>query len=152
MRVIGLCRRGRPEEGVLAIDRLADALDEAHVLVIAAPLTPATAGLIDASMLRRMAPGGYLIDVSRGGIVDEVALVTALRGGRLAGAALDVFTTEPLPEDHPLWSAPGTIVSPHIAGRGERYLERCVEVLIANADRLDAGQPRIHLVDRAEGY
>jgi phosphoglycerate dehydrogenase-like enzyme len=150
MRVIAISRRGG--DGALAVDRLADALADAHVLVVAAPLTPATIGLIDAEMLARLPAGSYLVDVARGGIVVEGAILDALRAGHLAGAALDVFATEPLPPDHPLWSTPNAIVTPHIAGWGERYLERCVDVLAANVDRLDAGAPRIHLVDRAAGY
>jgi phosphoglycerate dehydrogenase-like enzyme len=103
-------------------------------------------------MLARLPAGAFAVDVARGGIVVESALLAALQAGHLAGAALDVFATEPLPPEHPLWTAPGVIVTPHIAGRGERYLERCVEVLAANAARLAAGQPRLHLVDRAGGY
>jgi phosphoglycerate dehydrogenase-like enzyme len=154
MRVVGVSRRGRPLAGVetVPVDRLAEVLPAAHTLVVATPLTPSTAHLIDAAMLRRLRPGAFLINVARGGIVDEDALAEALAAGRLGGAALDVFATEPLPADSRLWTAPGLIVSPHIAGHGERYFERCVDILVENVRRLETGEPRTHLVDRIFGY
>jgi len=124
----------------------------ADYVVVALPHTAETSGLIDAAALARMPRGAHLIHLSRGGIVDERALVAALESGHLRGAALDVFTTEPLPPDSPLWSAPNLLVTPHTAGYGERYLERCIEVLIDNVTRLEQSLPRQRLADRALGY
>ncbi len=131
---------------------LAAALPGARYLVLAAPLTPETAGSIDAAALARLPAGAFVIGVGRGGVIDEAALEATLRAGHLGGAALDVFVDEPLPADHPLWVTPGVIVSSHVAGYGERYIERCVEVLLDNVAALEAGTPRRCLVDRARGY
>jgi phosphoglycerate dehydrogenase-like enzyme len=103
-------------------------------------------------MLSRMRPDAFVVNVARGGIVDEYALADALSAGRLGGAALDVFADEPLPAEHPLWNVPRLAITPHIAGLGERYIERCVDVLLANARALDGGTPRQGLVDRHVGY
>lgn len=131
---------------------LAAALDGARYLVVTAPLTPGTANLIDAAALARLPAGAFVIGVGRGGVIDEAALDAALRSGRLGGAALDVFVDEPLPPEHPLWTAPGMIATSHVAGYGERYVERCVQVLLENVAALEAGAPRRGLVDRAAGY
>jgi len=157
MNVIGI--RQRADAGlvpgvtrVVPVDQLDRVLPRADVLVVAVPRTPATTGLFDASRLARLPHGARLINVGRGDIVDEAAVAELLHTGQLAGAAMDVFGVEPLPADSPLWSAPNSIVTPHIAGLGEGYVERAVQVLLANVDRLERGEPRLHLVDRALGY
>ncbi len=155
MTVTGVCRRPRdipPVDHVLAVNRLAEALSSAEYLVVTVPLTPATAGLLSAEMLACLPDGAFLINIARGGIVDEAALIDELKSGRLGGAALDVFEQEPLPEDSPLWNTPNLIVTPHVAGYGQSYVERCVDVLVENVRRLETGEPRLHLVDRALGY
>ncbi len=158
MQVTAVSRTGRPApdgpDGVtiVAAERLADALQAAAYVVIAIPLTPATRGLFDAAMLARLPPHAYVINVARGGIVDETALVDALSAGKLGGAALDVFAEEPLPATSPLWEAPWVTITPHVAGLGERYLERCIQALLANVSALEAGRPRMGLVDRHVGY
>lgn len=101
--------------GLEAADSLDDLLGEVDVLSVHLPLIPATRNLIDATGMARMKPTAYVINVSRGGIVDEAALLDAVREGQLAGGALDTFTTEPLPEDHPLIGEPRILLSPHIA-------------------------------------
>jgi D-2-hydroxyacid dehydrogenase (NADP+) len=131
---------------------LAELAAQAHYIVIAASLTPATRGLFDAVLIARLRPDAYVINVARGGIVDETALAAALSAGHLAGAALDVFATEPLPRDSPLWTVRNLTVTPHVAGFGERYIERCIEAFVANLAALDAGRPRTGLVDRDVGY
>jgi phosphoglycerate dehydrogenase-like enzyme len=158
MRVTAVSRSGRAPVGgadgvtVVSTDRLSGVLADAGYVVIAVPLTPATRGLFDAAMLGRLPRHAYVICVARGGIVDEDALAGAIGAGRLAGAALDVFAEEPLHATSPLWDVPKLAITPHVAGLGERYLERCVEALLANVTALAAGQPRTGLVDRHVGY
>jgi len=116
------------------------------------PLTPQTRGLLDAETLAACKPGAYLVDVSRGGIVDHNALVKALQERRLAGAALDVFPEEPLPPKSPLWELPNVIITPHIAGISPHYDERAVEMFAANLARYVNGQPPYNLFDPKRGY
>jgi phosphoglycerate dehydrogenase-like enzyme len=131
---------------------LADVIADAHYIVIAVPHTAATRGLFDAALLARLRYDAYVINVARGGIVDEAALVDALSSSRLGGAALDVFDEEPLPANSPLWSVRTLVITPHVAGLGEHYVERCVEALVANVTALETGRPRSGLVDRDVGY
>lgn len=155
LRVDGVRRSGDPVEGidrVLPTSRLAEVLEGADVLVVVAPLTDETRGLIGADELALLAPGALLVDVSRGGITSADAVVEALGTGRLGGAALDVFETEPLPADSALWDVPGLIVTPHIAAIGPDYLDRLVGVLAENVRRLEEGDDLLHVVDRARGY
>lgn len=155
MRVTAISRTGTgemPGVEVVAIDQLVEKVRHARYIVIAAPLTPATTHLFDSTLLARLREDAFLINVGRGGIVDEAALASALSAGRLGGAALDVFTDEPLRPDSPLWTVPRLVISPHVAGFGERYIERCVEVLVANVAALATGAPRTSLIDRDVGY
>jgi phosphoglycerate dehydrogenase-like enzyme len=152
MDVRGVARTARTIDGIDVIADPAAGVVDAHYVVLALPLTPATRHLVDAALLARLSPNAFLINVARGGVVDERALLDALLARRLAGAALDVFEEEPLPRESPLWTAPGVIVTPHVAGLGERYVDRCIDVLVDNARRLDRGEPRRCLVDRAAGY
>jgi D-2-hydroxyacid dehydrogenase (NADP+) len=131
---------------------LADVVTAAHYIVIAVPLTSATRGMFDAALLARLRADAYVINVARGGIIDESALAAALSAGHLAGAALDVVTEEPLPPDSSLWTVRNLTITPHVAGLGERYLERCVETLVTNVTALEAGRPRTGLIDRHVGY
>jgi phosphoglycerate dehydrogenase-like enzyme len=139
--------------GVAAgLDRL---LAESDVLVITAPETAETRGLIDASALARMRPGALLVNVARGNIVDESALLGALRSGRLRGAALDVFWKEPLPEDHPLWEMPNVLVSPHVSPVTHGFWRREAGLILRNLERylrrapLEAWE---NVVDKRSGY
>ncbi|MGH2559830.1 MAG: D-2-hydroxyacid dehydrogenase, partial [Thermomicrobiales bacterium] len=120
MRVLGVdVHPGEPLAGVESIwpvERLDEALAQADVLAVAAPQTAETRGLIDARRLALLPQDAYVIVVSRGKIVDEVALAEGLRSGKIAGAGLDVFATEPLPADDPIWDAPNLLVSPHCSG------------------------------------
>lgn len=152
MTVRGHARTARPCEGVHVTSDPIAAVRGARYVVVALPLTAATRHLVDRRLLAALDPEAFVINVARGEIVDEPALVEALRTGRLAGAALDVFATEPLPSESPLWDVPGLVITPHVAGLGEHYVDRCIEVLLDNARRLDAGTPRRCLVDREAGY
>jgi phosphoglycerate dehydrogenase-like enzyme len=128
-RVLAVARSARQDEfadAVVASHALHAVLAEADSLVITAALTEETKGMIGASALAAMKPGGVLVNIARGGIVDTDALVEALMSGQLAGAGLDVTDPEPPPPDHPLWSCPNLIVTPHISGLGSAEADRCV--------------------------
>jgi phosphoglycerate dehydrogenase-like enzyme len=131
---------------------LGDAVANADYVVIAVPLTPATTNLVGPAVLARMKPDAFVVNVARGGIVDEIALAAALRAGALAGAALDVFADEPLPSASPMWDTPRLVITPHVAGLGERYIARCAEMLVTNVAALVAGTSRRGVIDRANGY
>jgi len=132
--------------------RLPEMLELADVIVVATPLTAETRLLLDAAALARMKPDAYLIVVSRGGIVDEAALETALRDGKLAGAALDVTAIEPLPAGSPLWEAPNLILTPHTAGASAPKERRVVEIFRENIVRYVAGDPLLNVVDPVTGF
>jgi len=99
-----------------------------------------------------MKPGALLVNIARGKIVVEDALIQALSAGRLGGAGLDVTAEEPLPSDSPLWEMPNVIVTPHVSGISDRYVERAVNILLANIDCLRRGEPPVTAVDRDRGY
>ena len=125
---------------------------ESDHLVVLLPLTAETRGSIGARELAWLRPTACLVNLARGGIVDEDALTDALRAGRLAGAAIDVFAEEPLPASSPLWDAPNAILTPHVAGLGPHYMERLTEIFAENLDRLEQGRPLRNEVDRTRGY
>ncbi len=131
---------------------LASMASECDFLVITVPLTPETRGLVGEQVLRRMKPTAYLIDVSRGGVVDHGALVEALGNSWIAGAALDVFPVEPLPQSSPLWELPNLILSPHVAGTSGLYLERAAELFAENLRRYLANEELLNRYDPKLGY
>ena len=131
---------------------LASMAAECDFLVITVPLAPQTRGLVGEKVLRRMKPTAYLIDVSRGGVVDHGALVEALKDHWIAGAALDVYPVEPLPESSPLWELPNAILSPHVAGTSGQYLERAAELFSENLRRYIANEPLLNRYDPKLGY
>ncbi|WP_346277242.1 D-2-hydroxyacid dehydrogenase [Pseudonocardia sp.] len=142
----------RASDGVHAAEALPGLLPLADWLVLAAPLTEATRGMLDAAALAALRPSARVINVGRGALVVEPDLVDALRGGRLAGAALDVFAQEPLPPESPLWDLPGVIVSPHMSGDVLGWREELVEVFADNLARYRAGEPLLNVVDKTRGY
>lgn len=161
MRVIGTRRRARAlqvgdGDGRSVVEHAPAAtravLAAADVVVVALPRTAATTGLLGGDMLAAMRPGALLVVVSRGGIVDEEALVGRLRAGQLAGAALDVTADEPLPPGSPLWQAPNLLLTPHVGGWTPDYARRIGGVIRMNLDRLARGLPPLGLVDRVHGY
>jgi phosphoglycerate dehydrogenase-like enzyme len=133
-------------------ERLHDVLAVADFILLCMPLTSATRGLIDATALRRAKPGAVLIDVSRGGIVRQQALIEALRDGHLAGAALDVFETEPLPADSPLWHMDNVLITPHCSSVYDGWEERSIEMFCDNVDRWRRGEALANVVDPERGY
>ncbi|WP_326596820.1 D-2-hydroxyacid dehydrogenase [Streptomyces sp. NBC_01803] len=139
-------------EGVRASEELPALLPGADWVVCAAPLTPATTGMFDTAAFALMKPSARFINVGRGGHVVEEDLAAALRSGRLAGAALDVFTTEPLPPESPLWDLPGLVVSPHMSGDTVGWRDDLAEQFCDNFDRWRAGEPLVNVVDKRLGY
>ena len=155
MRVLGVDTHPRTIEGIVnvsPIERLDDLLAESDFTVIAAPHTPQTARLFNAERIARMKRGSYLINIGRGVIVELDALVNALRSGHLAGAALDVFETEPLPPDHPLWDFENVILTPHIAAASPHIAQRHLATLLENIRRFASGEPLLNVVDKRTWY
>ncbi len=127
-------------------------LGDADYVVVATPLTPETKGLIDAEALRLMRPSAYLINIARGAIVDESALITALQEGWIAGAGLDTFETEPLPPESPLWSLNNVFVTPHCSALTPQLRPRIVALFLDNLARYLQGQALRNVVDKNAGY
>lgn len=133
-------------------EALRSMLKECDYTVVTVPLTDQTRNLINAEALEAMKSSAYLVDVSRGGVVDQNALYAALKDRRLAGAALDVYSEEPLPADNPLWKLPNVILTPHIAGNTVNYDERAVDLFAENLHRYLAGLPLYNRFDPGLGY
>ncbi|NJN81435.1 MAG: D-2-hydroxyacid dehydrogenase [Caldilineaceae bacterium] len=131
---------GGPADEIFATDQLTTLLPRADFLVLACPLTPETEKLIGAKELAAMKPTAYLINVARGGVVDEAALIHALQEQSIAGAGLDVTIQEPLPADSPLWTMDNVILTPHTAGETRRYEENVIDILVENIGRLAEGE------------
>lgn len=146
-------RSGDPDFGeVVASADLAAHVGWADHVVVTAPLTAETRGLISKDVLAAMKPGSHLVNVGRGPIVDEEALVSALRDGPLEAASLDVFEVEPLPPDSPLWAMPGVAVSAHMSGDYEGWREALARQFVDNAGRWLSGEPLLNVVDKQHGF
>lgn len=147
---VSLVRVARsPRDGVHSVDELPDLLPDADVVVLLVPLTDATRGLVDAGFLARMRDGALLVNAARGPIVETDALVAELTSGRLR-AALDVTDPEPLPAGHPLWTAPGVLLTPHVAGSVQGFLPRAYRLVAEQLRRYLDGQPLDNVV--SDGY
>jgi phosphoglycerate dehydrogenase-like enzyme len=152
VRVIGCRRHPSPEdptERTVTPDQLDQALGLADVVVLAAPATPETDNLVDADFLSRTKPGGLLVNVARGTLIDDSALIASLDSGHLSSAILDVFRTEPLPVDHPFWSHPSIRVTPHNAAGGLGRFQRQADLFGENLDRYLEGRPMMNDVTDA---
>ncbi len=147
MRVIGTKRDpgsgGAGADDVFSNGRLGEILPLADFVALTCPLTPQTEGLINAAALARMKPSAYLINVARGKVVDEPALIAALNDGRIAGAGLDCTAEEPLPNASPLWDIPNVLITPHTAGETQKYEDNVIELLLENLDRLWRGETEL---------
>jgi phosphoglycerate dehydrogenase-like enzyme len=157
-RVVATRRRPEPVEGLDGVelitgdhtlDRLLEASD---YVVLTLPETPGTRGMLGPDELARMRPGAVLVNVARGGLIDEAALVDALRAGRLRGCALDVFASEPLPADHPLRDAPNLLITPHSSAYTHHFWEREAALILENLERYVEGRPLLNVVDKRAGY
>jgi phosphoglycerate dehydrogenase-like enzyme len=156
MRTVGFRRtEGPPPEWVDEVhgpERLAELAGRADAMVVSLPLTDQTAGLIDRATIERLPPGCIFVNIGRGAVVDEPALVDALRDRRIAGAVLDVFATEPLPADSSLWTLPNVLVTPHAAALSARENERITELFVDNLRRYLDGRPLRNLVEPGVFY
>ncbi len=139
-------------ESLWNLHRLDDMLAAADIVLIACPLTPETHHLIDRRRLALMKPSAILINIARGGIVDEGALIECLRSGHLTGAGLDVCETEPLPPESPLWDAPRLVITPHCAGTSSHRQRRLTKFFCENLQRYIAGEPLLNAIDQQKGY
>jgi phosphoglycerate dehydrogenase-like enzyme len=156
MRVWGVTRSGKGDlahaEKILAVEDLHDALPEADFVLIAAPETAETRHLIGAEQIAKMKRGARLINVGRGSLLDEAALVQALKSGVLGGAALDVTRVEPLPAESSLWKTPNLMITPHTSGVSDRLWHRQTAILMELLERWFDGRELFNLVDFARGY
>lgn len=151
--VTGWSRSAKDVAGVTCFhgpDGLAQALARAEIAVTLLPDTPATTNILNADTLAQMPHGAFIINPGRGPLIDDAALITALNAGQIAHATLDVFRTEPLPQDNPYWTHPQVTVTPHIAA--ETRASTASQVIVENIRRGEAGGPYINLVDRDLGY
>lgn len=137
---------------IVGPDGLHELLAESDIVVLAAPLTAATDGLINEAALASMKRDAWLINVARGRLVDDTALVRALRDNRIGGAALDTFRDEPLPQGSPYWELPNVIVTPHTAWSSARVLDRSIDLFCDNLRRFSRGEPLRNVVDPSAGY
>ena len=156
MTVIGVDpRASEPTAGVSELCRpegLNEVLPRADFVIVTVPETSETRGMFAREQFQRMKPGSFLINIGRGTTVILDDLAEALQQGWLAGAGLDVFQTEPLPSDHPLWSMPGVIITPHVAGRGPYLEDRRTELFVENCRRFNNGEPLRNVVDKAHWF
>ena len=156
MRVLGV--RSDPSKSVphvermFAPDQIEQALTEADFVVLTIPLTNETRGMFNGRLFNKMKSSAYLINIGRGGTVVEEDLVEALQNGRIAGAGLDVFATEPLPESSPLWDLPNVIITGHYSGATPYYDQRALEIFLDNLERFVNGKPLRNVVDKRRGY
>jgi phosphoglycerate dehydrogenase-like enzyme len=156
MKILAMRRKPPEDDGLVdrwfRMDQRVEMARECDYLCVAAPLTPETRGLIGEAEIGAMKPGGVLINVGRGPVIDEQAMLRALREKGIRGAALDVFDVEPLPPDHPLWDMENVLISPHCADHIEGWLEDSVEFFVENFHRFSKGEPLLNLVDKRAGY
>jgi len=156
MRVLGIRRNPAGDlpgvENMYGSDQLLALLPEADFVVLTVPLSHATQGLIGERELRAMKPSSYLINIGRGGTIQQAALIQALRAGWIAGAGLDVFDQEPLPATSPLWELENVLMTAHYAGLTPAYDQRALAIFLDNLRRYQAGEPLENVVDKAAGY
>ena len=156
MRVLGVRRDpSRPAPGVervVAPEQLGDLVSEADFLAVTTALTPATRGLVSAEVIARLRPHAWIVNIARGAIIDEPALIAALQERRIGGAALDVFSVEPLPAESPLWDLDNVIVTPHVSNSSPRVRERSLALVVEIVRRFKAGEPLLNTVDKTAGY
>ena len=134
------------------LDGMAEMLPQCDYVVCAAPLTPSTRHLISHEQFRQMKPGAIVLNVGRGPVIHEAALIEALQSGHLGGAALDVFEVEPLPQDSPLFSMQNVLISPHSADNTKTWLAEAMQCFLDNFERFHRGQPLANVVDKQAGY
>jgi len=158
MKISALRRRTELFEGDALVDQiyargqLKELARASDYILVTAPLTPETRGLIDEATIAVMKPTAVIINIGRGPVVDEVALVRALEARKIRGAALDVFNREPLPPDHPFWRLDNVLLSPHTADRVEGFIDPAFACFFENLARFQKDEPLLNLVDKQAGY
>ena len=156
MRVVGTDAKALPRPDFVEELRdpswLMEMVPQVDVLMSAAPLTPVTKQMFNEQVFAKMKPSAYFINVSRGGLVDQDALIKALKEKRIRGAGLDVTTPEPLPSDHPLWTCPNLVITPHNSGAAPIRQIRLVNLIAENVRRYSNGLPLMNVVDKVKGY
>lgn len=158
MQVIALRRRPEQSQGdplvdeVMGNDRLLELMARSDYVVVAAPLTPDTRGLVSAQAIAAMKPSAVMINVGRGAIIDEPALIDALRHKRIRGAALDVFAQEPLPDGHPMYGLDNLLLSPHCADHTRTWIDDAMVFFTGNLERFLRGEPLRNVVEKRLGY
>ncbi|MHB0857990.1 MAG: D-2-hydroxyacid dehydrogenase [Anaerolineae bacterium] len=156
IRVLGVRRNpDQPAQGVAEMHAVADLpqlLPQADFVVLTVPLTGETKGMIGEAELRAMKPTSHIVNIGRGGTIQEQALIRALQEGWIGGAGLDVFEEEPLPADSPLWDMKNVIITAHYSGSTPRYSERAMAIFLDNLERFKTGRPLRNVVDKKLGY
>ena len=156
-KIIGVNRTGRQVEGfdlVIPMTQIDSVLPQADILALTLPGTPLTNNLLSRERIAMLKPTAFLVNVGRGNSIDQDAVIDALKEGRLAGAALDVFRTEPVPQEDPAWNTPGLLFTPHCSGKMTMAYTRntLVDTFCENLKRFCAGEPMLHVVNRDLGY
>ena len=139
-------------DAVFSSTQIDQVLPQADYVLLCTPVTPATTGIINAARLKKMKPEAYLMNVARGPLIDEPALIAALQERRIAGAGLDVFVEEPLPADSPFWSLDNVLITPHSAAVTEQLWDRHYDLIVENLNRFLAGKPLLNAVSTKRGY
>lgn len=153
VHLVGTTRRIHETHGeILGLEDLGALLPLTDVLIVALPSTELTHGLVDSRMFDGIRRGAYLVNIGRGSVVDESDLIEAIRDGRLIGAALDVTAVEPLPSDHPLWSEPGVLISPHMSAAAHGDWDRLIDLFVHNLDRYRDRQALLNIIDVERGF
>jgi phosphoglycerate dehydrogenase-like enzyme len=158
MRIVAVRRKTELSSGDPLLDaiyppaRMNEMLGECDFVVVAAPLTPETLKLVGAPQFEAMKPSAVIINVGRGPVIDEAAMIAALESGRIRGAGLDVFETEPLPAGNPLYWLENVLLSPHCADHTPGWLDRAVQFFVDNFERFRKGEPLQNVVDKSAGY
>jgi phosphoglycerate dehydrogenase-like enzyme len=158
MKTIGVVRENGTAAQRAVVDqteplsRLPQFIGEIDALVVCVPATDATRGILDSTLIAKMKPGSYLISITRGGVVDELAIVEALKKGKLAGAALDSFDREPVRRWSSLWKTENLLVTPHISALTDDYRERVGNLICENVDRFSSGEALLNTIDPMKGY
>lgn len=150
--VTGVRRHPQTTPGSIGSDQWRERLGEFDWVILANPLTKETRHQVGPAEVLAMKPGAWIVNIARGGLIDDAALLPALRSGRLGGAILDAFTVEPLPPDSEYWSLENVIVTPHISWKTSRSRQRAAEMFLANLDRFRRGEPLLNVVDIEAGY
>jgi D-3-phosphoglycerate dehydrogenase len=139
-------------EALFPVERTDEALFDADLVIVTLPLYERTQKFVDAGHFAAMKPGAFFVNVARGQVVDEAALIDALASGKLAGAGVDVAEVEPLPAESPLWAMPNVLITPHVGAQSARRIDDATDLFLYNFERFLRGEPILNLVDKELGF